>query len=164
MESLTVQEAIKRSIMTEKSAMDFYRLGASHMTNNQARKTFELLAREERDHAKMFYDLYQGDDLPDFDTLMADEPEKDGDWLSNTEKELFAQFDDRKAMELALQKEKALAEHLRTMADRFDEPEVKAVFMKNVESTDGHYQLIESEYAMLMGMVHETDVDTFVRE
>jgi len=164
MESLTVQEAIKRSIMTEKSAMDFYRLGAGHMTNEQARKTFELLADEERDHAQMFYDLYQGDDLPDFDTLMAADPAAENDWLSSTEKELFAQFDDRKAMEMAMQKEKSLAEHLQQMADRFDQPDVKEVFLKNVRSTDGHYQLIESEYARLMGMVHETDIDTFVRE
>ncbi|RMF44711.1 MAG: ferritin, partial [Deltaproteobacteria bacterium] len=27
MENLTVQDAIRRSIMTEKSAMDYYRLG-----------------------------------------------------------------------------------------------------------------------------------------
>lgn len=164
MESLTVQDAIKRSILTEKSAMDFYLLGASHMSNDQARKTFELLAREERDHAKMFYDLYRGDDLPDFDSMMDSEADKNADWLSNTEKELFAQFDDRKAMEMALQKEKALAEHLQKMADKFDQPEVKEVFLKNVQSTDGHYQLIESEYARMMGMVHETDMDTFVRE
>ncbi|RMF43724.1 MAG: ferritin [Deltaproteobacteria bacterium] len=163
MENLTVQDAIRRSIMTEKSAMDYYRLGASHMKNDQARKTFELLAREERDHAKMFFDLYTGDDLPDFDTLMDQEP-TGGDWLTDLEKELFENFDDRKAMELALEKEKSLAEHLKKMADKFDDPEVKAVFMKNVESTDGHYQLIESEYARLMGMVHESDVDTFVRE
>jgi hypothetical protein len=38
------------------------------------------------------------------------------------------------------------------------------VFEDNARSTDNHYQLIESEYARLMGMVHETDIDTFVRE
>ncbi|TYO98475.1 rubrerythrin [Geothermobacter ehrlichii] len=163
MDSLTVQDAVRRSIMTEKSAMDFYRLGARHMKNDRARQTFELLAREEREHARMFHDLYTGDDLSDFDTLMEQEPAA-GDWLTDLEKNLFADFDDRKAMELALEKEKALAEHLKKMADRFDDPEVKAVFLKNVESTDAHYQMIEAEYARLMGMVHDTDVDTFVRE
>jgi hypothetical protein len=34
----------------------------------------------------------------------------------------------------------------------------------NAKSTHQHYELIESEYAHLMGMVHETDIDTFVRE
>ena len=32
------------------------------------------------------------------------------------------------------------------------------------EETRNHYELIESEYAKLMGMVHESDMDTFVRE
>lgn len=27
-----------------------------------------------------------------------------------------------------------------------------------------HYEMIESEYARLMGMVHESDIDIFVRE
>lgn len=163
MESPTVQEAIKRSIQTEKSAMDFYRLGATHMKDPRARKTFELLAKEEREHAKMFYDLYSGNDLPAFDTLMDQEPGS-GDWLTDLEKTLFADFDDRKAMELALSKEKALSEHLQKMADKFDEPAVKEIFLKNAKSTDGHFQLIEAEFAYLMGMVHDTDVDTFVRE
>jgi len=61
-------------------------------------------------------------------------------------------------------KEKALAEHLRALAEKIDNPEIRAVFEQNATSTDHHYQIIESEYARLMGMVHETDMDTFVRE
>jgi hypothetical protein len=41
---------------------------------------------------------------------------------------------------------------------------VAEVYLKNAESTHMHFELIESEYAHLMGMVHETDIDTFVRE
>jgi rubrerythrin len=164
MENITSQEAIKRSIQTEKNAMDFYRIGAKHMKNIDARKTFELLAREEREHAAEFYAIYPGDDIPDFDTFIATEPEKNVDWLSDLNKRLMGDFNDRQAMELAMEKELLLEEHLRKMAERFDDPEVKAVFLKNVESTHNHYLLIESEYARLMGMVHETDIDTFVRE
>lgn len=161
METMTLQEAIRRSIQTEKNAMDFYLAGARQMTNERARKTFELLASEEREHARMFYDLYPGQDLPSFDDMMAAPPARSE---SDQEIALFADFNDRKALEIALEKEKQLAEHLKKMAARFEEPAVKAVFEKNVASTDGHYQLIESEYARLMGMVHETDIDTFVRE
>ena len=75
-----------------------------------------------------------------------------------------ADFNERKAMELAMAKEKALAEHLRALAEKIDNPEIRAVFEQNATSTDHHYQIIESEYARLMGMVHETDMDTFVRE
>jgi len=164
MEEISVQEAIKRSIQTEKNAMLFYRFGAEQMKNPQAKQTFELLAREERDHARTFFDLYEGDDLSDFDALMAEGADDYGQWLTDQEKELIASFDDRRAMEMALEKEKSLAEHLRKMAALFTDPKVKAVFLQNVESTDGHYQLIEAEFARLMGMVHDSDMDTFVRE
>ncbi len=50
------------------------------------------------------------------------------------------------------------------MAAKIEDPEVRAVFEENAQSTHNHYLLIESEFARLMGMVHETDMDTFVRE
>jgi len=164
MENITPQEAIKRSVQTEKNAMDFYRIGAQHMKNGDARKTFELLAREEREHAAEFYALYSGSELPDFESFIAAEPEHNVDWLSDLNKKLMGDFNDRQAMELAMEKEQQLEEHLRKMAERFDDPEVRSVFLKNAASTHNHYLLIESEYARLMGMVHETDIDTFVRE
>jgi ferritin-like metal-binding protein YciE len=67
-------------------------------------------------------------------------------------------------MELAMEKELLLEKHLRAMAEKIDDPDVKAVFESNAKSTHNHYVLIESEYARIMGMVHETDIDTFVRE
>ena len=62
--SINVQEAIKRSIQTEKNAMNFYQMGAQKMNNPDARRTFELLAREEREHAAHFYKIYTGSDIP----------------------------------------------------------------------------------------------------
>jgi len=164
MDNITPQEALKRSVQTEKNAMDFYRIGAKHMKNSDARKTFELLAREEREHAAEFYELYTGPDIPDFEAFITAEPEHDVDWLSDLNKKLMSDFSDRQAMELAMEKEQKLEEHLRKMAERFDDPAVRKVFLKNADSTHNHYLLIESEYARLMGMVHETDIDTFVRE
>jgi rubrerythrin len=163
-ENIDVQEAIKRSIQTEKNAMDFYRLGASRMKNDQARKTFELLAGEEREHAAWFYQVYQGGDIPDFDTFMATGAIKTSDWLTDLEKILLPDFNERKAMELAMEKELKLEKSLREMAAKISDDKVRKVFEANAESTHNHYLLIESEYARLMGMVHETDIDTFVRE
>jgi rubrerythrin len=159
-----VKEAVRRSIQTEKNAMDFYARGAAQLKNADARKVFELLAREERDHAHTFHNIYPGDDIPDLETFLNAGPTVDSDWLGELEKIGFANLDERKAMELAMEKEKKLAAHLRELAAKIESPEVRAVFEQNARSTDHHYQLIESEYARLMGMVHETDIDTFVRE
>lgn len=161
---IDVKEAVRRSIQTEKNAMDFYVRGAARMKNADARKVFELLAREEREHAGWFHNIYTGDDIPDLEAFLNAGPAVDSDWLRDLEKVDTAGFDERRAMKLALEKEQKLAEHLRKLAERIDDPAVRAVFEQNARSTDNHYQLIESEYARLMGMVHETDIDTFVRE
>ncbi len=163
-EKINLQEAVKRSVQTEKNAMDFYALGAKNMKNVEAKKTFELLAREERDHAKQFFDVYEGSDLPDFETFINSDPVKEGEWLTDMEKALISDSNERKAMELAMQKEQNLEKSLREMAAKIEDPQVKAVYEANAKSTHQHYQLIESEYARLMGMVHETDIDTYVRE
>lgn len=163
-QTIDTAEAIKHSLQTEKNARDFYRLGARHMKNEGARKTFELLAREEEEHARWFYDAYTGSDLPPFDTFMAVDPSKDSDWLSSLEKETLKKLDERRAMKLALDKELELEKNLRELAEKISESAAKAVFVKNADSTHNHYLLIESEYARLMGMVHESDMDTFVRE
>jgi rubrerythrin len=160
--SSNITDAIKRSMLTEKSAMDFYASCASRMKNTAARKTFELLASEEREHAESFFQIYDGDDLGTFDEFMA--TDGDSEWLSDLEKLALPNMDERKALELAMEKEQLLEKHLRAMADKIDDADVKAVFEANAKSTHNHYVIIESEYAHIMGMVHETDIDTFVRE
>ena len=160
--SSNITNAIKLSMLTEKSAMDFYASCASRMENTAARKTFELLAREEREHAESFYQIYDGDDLGTFDEFMA--TDGDSEWLNELEKLALPNMDERKALELAMEKEQLLEKHLLAMAAKMDDANVKAVYEANAKSTHNHYVIIESEYAHLMGMVHETDIDTFVRE
>jgi rubrerythrin len=163
-EHIDVQDAIKRSIQTEKKAMLFYRMAARHMKKDEARRLFETLANEELEHAQQFYRLYRRHDIPNFDAFMDTTSETEKDWLSSREKVLLSDVGVRKAMELAMHKEQKLEKQLREMAVNIKNPEVRKVFEENAKSTNHHYQLIESEYAHLMGMVHETDIDTYVRE
>lgn len=163
-DNIDINEAVRRSIQTEKNAMDFYVRGATLMKNAEAKKVFELLAREEREHASWFHNIYNGDDIPDFDAYISSEPDSDSEWLADLYKVDPSQLNERTAMELAMEKEKRLAEHLRKVAAKIDNADIRKVFEENAKSTEHHYQLIESEYARLMGMVHETDMDTFVRE
>lgn len=163
-ENIDLKDAVRRAMQTEKNAMDFYLRGAEMMKNTEAKKVFELLAREESEHAEWFYNVYPGDDIADIKEFLAAGTEKDSEWMAELDELKAEDFNERKAMELAMAKEKALAAHLRALAEKIDNPEIRAVFEQNATSTDHHYQIIESEYARLMGMVHETDVDTFVRE
>lgn len=163
-DNIDLKDAVRRAIQTEKNAMDFYKRGAEMMKNAEAKKVFELLAREESEHAEWFYNVYPGDDITDLKEFLATGADKDSEWMSELNAVKTEEFNERKAMEMAMAKEKALAEHLRALAAKIDNADIRAVFEQNATSTDHHYQIIESEYARLMGMVHETDIDTFVRE
>ena len=162
--SIDVQEAIKRSIQTEKNAMNFYQLGAQQMKNQDARKTFEVLAREEREHAGQFYKIYTGSDIPSLEAFLDSPFDNESTWVASITRLVGADFTEQKALELAMEREKNLEEALLETASKIDDADVKSVFVLNAKETHNHYVLIESEYARLMGMVHESDMDTYVRE
>jgi len=162
--SIDVQEAIRRSIQTEKNAMNFYQLGAQQMKNQDARKTFEVLAREEREHAGQFYKIYTGKDIPSLEAFLDSPFDNESAWVASITRLVESDFTEKKALELAMEREKNLEEALLETAGKIDDAAVKSVFELNAKETHNHYLLIESEYARIMGMVHESDMDTYVRE
>jgi rubrerythrin len=163
-ENIDVQAAIRKAIETEKHAMNFYELGARLMKNPDAKRVFELLAGEERVHAGHFFRKYDGSDIDSFDDFMNTPPERESEWLAAMARTIDEGFTEQKAMELALQKEQKLEKTLRETAAKIDDPEVREVFELNARETHNHYELIESEYARIMTMVHESDMDIYVRE
>lgn len=147
-----LQKALKDSIQTEKDAMDFYRYGAEKMAEDKARQTFELLAREELQHAKMFYKVYKGGDLPPFEDYIKLPPDTGSSWWKALQQAMLADFDERKALELAIEQEDALEKELRATAAKIDDPEVKSIYLANASSTHHHFELIEEEYKAMLGM------------
>lgn len=163
-QELKLLEAIKLAIQTEKDVMDFYLKAAALTNNERGKKVFELLAKEEREHAGHFFKIYSGSELGSFEDFMAQPPSSNHAMLKQLEKALDENTHERKAMELALQEEEDLAKNLRMTASHIVDPSVRAVFDRMAEETEAHYAIIESEYAHLMAMVHETDIDIYVRE
>ena len=162
--SINLQEAVKRSIQTEKTAMDFSRMGALRMKDPDARRMFETLAREEREHAGYFYRIYTGSDIPSLEDFLNTPPDNESSWMASLKDQIDTDFDEKKALELAMEKEKTLEAALRETAAKADDAEVRAVYELNANETHNHYLLIEAEYARIMGMVPEMEMDTYVRE
>jgi rubrerythrin len=152
MDKSELQQAIRASMQTEKDAMDYYRFGAERMPEDKARATFELLAREERQHAESFYRIYPGTDIPSFEAFMSAPPDTASAWWQTLQKLLIQDFDERKALELAIEQEEALEKELRAMAARVDDPEVARVYLANASSTHHHLEVIEEEYQAMFGM------------
>ena len=158
------QEAIKQAIQTEKNAMNFYQIGSQQMKDPDAKRMFEQLAKEEKEHAAHFFKIYSGTDLGTFEEFMAEPPQNESLWITSIQKVVSADFSEQKALELAMEKETNLESALRDTAAKISDESVKAIFILNADETHNHYLTIESEYARIMAMVDESDMDTYVRE
>lgn len=152
MDKAELQKAIKASMQTEKDAMDYYRHGAARMPDDKARATFELLAREEYQHAESFYRIYPGSDIPSFEAFMTSPPDTSSAWWQTLQTLLAQDFDERKALELAIEQEEALEKELRDMAAKISDVEVARVYLANASSTHHHLEVIEEEYRAMFGM------------
>ncbi|MDF1581224.1 MAG: ferritin family protein [Desulfuromonadales bacterium] len=162
-QEFTMQAALVKAAQTEKNVMDFYLRATQIVTDPGAKKVFSTLAREEREHAASFFHLCAGGELGTFDEFIS-APSARLVIHEELEKVLDQDVHERRAMELALCEEEDLARQLEFTASHIVDPGVRQIFDRMAKETRNHYAIIESEYARMMGMVHETDIDTFVRE
>ncbi|QWV99542.1 ferritin family protein [Geomonas nitrogeniifigens] len=158
------QDALKQAIQTEKNAMNFYQIGAQHMKDTEAKRLFEQLAREEKEHAAQFFKAYRGNDLGSFEEFITAPPQNEALWVTSIQKAIDSDFTEQKALEYAMEKETHLEKALRETAGRITDPGIKEIFLWNANETHNHFLTIEAEYARLMAMVDESDMDTYVRE
>ena len=160
----TLQEALALAIRAEKDSMDFYRKAASVAKNERAKKVLDLLANEEVGHLKSFFDHYKGTEFGDLKSYIDSPVDEKNPSYVKLMKAISEDMVEQKALELALIEEKECIGQYTQLAQGVVDPAVRAIFQRVVKETQGHYDLIESEYAHVMGMVHESDQDTFVRE
>jgi rubrerythrin len=145
-----LQVAMRRAIMTEKDAMDYYHYAGERMFNERARLTFHLLSREERAHARSFYDAYLWDDLPPFDELMAEPPDTESEWWQALQHTMLGDFDEPLALAMAIERETVLEENLRTIAEKVSDPAVREVFLLNARLTHHHLEMVVQDYQALL--------------
>jgi len=149
-----LKKAIKHAIQTEKDAMDFYTFAAKKTVDERAHNTFIILGNEERQHALTFYQAYPGDDLPEFDSMMTAAPDTDSSWWKALQRAMLNDFDERLALELAIEQEDALEKELRDMAAQIDDEHIKAVYLANASSTHHHKEVVEEDYRAMLGQSH----------
>jgi len=148
---IDIQKALRDSAQTEKDAMDFYKYGAEKMQDDKAKAMFEMLAKEEMEHARSFYDACMGDGLAPFEQFISAEPDTESSWWKALKLAMLGEFDERKAMELAIEQEEALEKDLREMAAKIDDPAVREVYLANAKSTHRHEEMIEEDYRAIYG-------------
>jgi len=160
----TLQEALKLAIKTEKESMDFYRRAGSITNDERSKKVFGLLASEEANHLKAFFNHYQGGDLGDLDTFLASPPDRQSATHLALEKAIAEETHEQKALEIALKEEKSCIEFYTILVKDIVDPLVRRVFETVIKETQGHHDMIEDEYMRVMTMVHSSDQNIYVRE
>lgn len=164
MKEYTLQEALKLAIKTEKESMDFYQKAGSITKDERSKKVFALLANEEIGHLKAFYEHYKGSDLGPLSEYLNSPADKLSATHLALEKALAEDVHEQKALEIALQEEKACIELYTVIAKDIVDPLVRRVFETVIKETQGHHDMIEDEYMRVMTMVHRSDQDIYVRE
>jgi rubrerythrin len=160
----TLQEALKLAIKTEKESMDFYRKAGSITADERSKKVFGLLANEESGHLKSFFNHYTWDDLGNLAGFMESPADKNSATHRALEQALAADVHEQKALEIALQEEKACIGLYTVLVKDIVDPLVRRVFETVIRETQGHYDMIEDEYMRVMAMVDRSDQDIYVRE
>ncbi|GFO53577.1 ferritin [Geomonas sp. Red276] len=160
----TLQEALKLAIKTEKESMEFYRKAAAITEDDRSKKVFTLLANEEIGHLKAFFDHYVGGDLGDLNSYLDTPVEEVSAIHQALEEVLAADVHEQKALEIALQEEKATIDLYTVLASEMADQHVKQVFETVICETQKHHDLIEDEYMRVMTMVSSSDQDIYVRE
>ncbi len=145
-----IQQVLRKMLQCELEAMHYYQQASGYMQDEGAIYHFKLLAEEEREHARTFYDLYPGDDLPEFDELINALPEQSSA-LGGIDLQLMARLSEQHALQLAMKMEAEVAESLKQILRQVQNPAARACIEKNIESTLGHLELIEDDYQRLFG-------------
>ncbi len=158
------QEALKMAVETEKGLICFYRRAAEMVADEGAKTVFTRLAKDKEEHAGNFFRHYRGQDLGSLEDFINQPCTLNAAVLKELNGLEDISVKERRAREIAMDKEQQLAASLLGTAKQIIDPLVRSIFEKMAKETQNHYQIIESEYARKMGMPHETDIDTYVRE
>ena len=158
------QEAIRLAIENAKQLMFFYQKAAAMVENPGAKKVFSRLADEKQDYVSRFFRYYRGTEFGTLEEFIVTPCQEEGAVIKELGTIIDAAVQERRAQEIALNKELENEHMLRGKAAKIVDPGVRTVFEQMAQESQQHYTIIESEYARGMRMPHESDIDTYVRE
>jgi rubrerythrin len=158
------QEALKIAVETEKELICFYRRAAELVADADAKSFFNRLAAEKEEQAGQFFRYYKGTEFGTLEEFINSSCSYNAAALKELNTLADLSVKERRAREIAMEKEQKLENTLRSKARQIIDPGVRAIFERMAKASHHHYQIVESEYARLMRMPHETDIDTYVRE
>ena len=148
MSDTELKQTLRKMLQAELEAMQYYQQASRFMQDEGAVYHFNQLAQEELEHARTFYDVYPGDDLPEFDELVKGMPMQPADQQLGIRREV-TELSEKQALQMAIELEKEVAEDLQQLLKEVCSPAARATIEQNIESTKGHLELIEEDFNRL---------------
>lgn len=149
MKDAELQQALLKMLQAELDAMHYYQQASRFMQDEAAIYHFNLLAQEELEHARTFYAVYPGDDLPSFEELVKNM--SDSQAATAIDPQLMGRLNEQTALQLAQKMEEEVAEVLKQLLSEVSNPAAQAVIQENIDSTLGHLELIRDDYQRIFG-------------
>jgi len=163
-QELSAHDAVNFVIETQKSLVGFYQNAANLVEKADGRSVFTRLADETRQRLAHYYLLHYGNGTLEFESFMTSPMLGDSAMQHELSRQIAADLNAHQARNLAMQEELDIERRLNLYAGHVINPVAREILRQAAYETGQHAQIIESEYAHTMGMVHETDINTFVRE
>lgn len=152
-EQVFARDAMRIAIATERSGLEFYTRAASMATNTRARRIFQTLADEERNHLSTLQTRYQkllvaDPQLESRPTFLFFKGAANGLFAAAAD-EVVRGIDDRKALRIGIRCERTSHRFFKRYAERFEDTEGKRIFLEFADEERAHLDLLLREYIAL---------------
>lgn len=154
-ETVFARDALRIAIATERNGLEFYVRGARLVRNPRARRAFENLAAEEKEHLATLEARYEqlraeDPDIESYPTFLYFKGASDGLFAEGAEK-LEQVVDDREALRIGIRCERASHRFFKRYGEHFEDSEGKRIFMEFASEEREHLQRLIGEYRALVG-------------
>jgi Fur family ferric uptake transcriptional regulator len=154
-EAVFARDALKMAVATERSGRAFYTRAAKLARDPRARRVFERLAGEEREHLDKLEGRYREllTETPELEaqpTFLFFKGAASGLFSSGTEELKGKGVDDRKALLIAIRCERGSHRFFKRYGDQFEESEGKRVFLEFADEEREHLERLINEYRVLV--------------
>jgi len=152
---IDARSILSEAIYREIEARNFYQRIADTITNEEGKKKFYQLSRDEESHRVKLSQWYR--------KLLSEEFELEGNRIGESEASFFKAKDSTSAMEaldIAIKAEAAAEEFYRNRAGEVEQEELKELLEELAEQEHGHYNLLLAERNALVGGFYWFDMDS----
>lgn len=160
----TLQQALQEAIQAKKDLRDFYREAAAMTIDPAGKRILQRLSEEVEENIGKFFKYYRGQEFGTLEEFLIAPPRHNSKMLRELRKAKDLKMPAKRARELAIHEEKAMENSFRRYARQVVDPLAREIFSDVADEAARHCAIIESEYEYQTTRIHETDVNTYVRE